>query len=305
MVSVGAVTETLVSIERLIAGRFDDDLTGDAGTNVLTGGDGDDRLVGLEGNDALNGGPGDDLLDGGEGSDLIVYPNATSDLRVDLDMGVAYAEHGQDELVDIERVTAGAGNDELLGSDGRNVFSGGPGDDRIDGRDGDDRVLYLDAPADVDADLAAGTAQVMDETDTLIAIEELVGSSYDDRLAGDAADNVLEGRGGADRLIGGGGSDRLDGGPGDDELVGGAGADRFVFRDDPEDKLGGRDALQDFVPGTDLVDLTGVEGLADFGDLLAASGADGADTVIDLDSGSALRLVGVAPGALDATDFLF
>ncbi|MDA7965354.1 CHRD domain-containing protein [Ruegeria sp.] len=63
------------------------------------------------------------------------------------------------------------------------------------------------------------------ETDTLISIENVVGSDDDDVLVGDANDNVLNGLDGNDVLSGLGGNDVLNGGEGDDILAGGGGVD--------------------------------------------------------------------------------
>jgi hypothetical protein len=52
-IRIGNETDTLVSIENLIAGRGNDTLTGDSSANILNGG---------LGNDILSGGGGDDLL---------------------------------------------------------------------------------------------------------------------------------------------------------------------------------------------------------------------------------------------------
>ena len=53
-------------------------------------------------------------------------------------------------------------------------------------------------------------------SDTLISIENLTGSAFNDTLTGDASDNVISGRAGNDTLNGGGGDDTLDGGAGTD-----------------------------------------------------------------------------------------
>ncbi len=58
--SATGMSETLTSIENLIAGSGNDVLTGNAAANRLQGG---------EGNDVLEGGLGDDVLEGGAGSD--------------------------------------------------------------------------------------------------------------------------------------------------------------------------------------------------------------------------------------------
>ncbi|QDU68546.1 PKD domain-containing protein [Engelhardtia mirabilis] len=81
--------------------------------------------------------------------------------------------------------------------------------DTIDGGAGVDTVDYSAVDGAVDVDLAAGTASGAG-MDTLIDIENVVGTAHDDSLVGDAGDNVLEG---------GSGNDVLDGGDGDDTLL--------------------------------------------------------------------------------------
>src|SRR5262249_52769750 len=65
--TVGAGTDTLVSIENLRGGSFNDVLVGDGGAN---------RLEGNFGNDVLRGLAGADTLDGGLGFDRASYSNA-------------------------------------------------------------------------------------------------------------------------------------------------------------------------------------------------------------------------------------
>ena len=52
--------------------------------------------------------------------------------------------------------------------------------------------------------------------DTLVSIEDLAGSDYNDVLIGNDADNNLHGIDGDDRLMGGAGADKLTGGDGID-----------------------------------------------------------------------------------------
>lgn len=69
--------------------------------------------------------------------------------------------------------------------------------------------------------------------DTLVSIENLVGSDYDDYLRGNNESNRLEGRAGNDRILGEGGDDILMGGAGKSVLEGGAGNDTADFSDNP------------------------------------------------------------------------
>lgn len=116
------------------------------------------------------------------------------------------------------------GDDRICGGPDADRIDGGSGNDLISGGDGQDWVIYKGAPGPVTVDLAAGTATGFG-SDTLLSIEHVVGSAFDDTLTGDAGRNVLRGRGGADLLRGAGGDDLLTGGPGPDTLLGGSGAD--------------------------------------------------------------------------------
>lgn len=63
--------------------------------------------------------------------------------------------------------------------------------------------------------------------DTLISIENAIGTAGDDSIVGSKVANRLEGRGGNDALAGGDGADILSGGEGIDKLDGGDGADKL------------------------------------------------------------------------------
>ena len=68
-------------------------------------------------------------------------------------------------------------------------------------------------------------------SDTLNAIENLSGSTYDDSLTGNGNANRISGAQGNDFLDGGADNDTLDGGAGNDRLWGGTGADSLVGGD--------------------------------------------------------------------------
>ena len=95
--------------------------------------------------------------------------------------------------------------------------------------------------------------------DTRSLIENAVGGSGNDKLTGNHAANLLKGGAGADRLSGLGGSDILDGGAGADFLLGGAGADVFNFNSTQDSPTNARDTIQDFVRGSEHIDLHNID----------------------------------------------
>lgn len=158
-------------------------------------------VVGTPGDDVLTGSPGPDVIVGLEGNDTI------------------------DALDGNDSVCGGDGNDTVRGGPGHDDLEGSAGDDVIDGGDGGDSANFHYAPAPIDANLGGGTALGWG-TDTLVAIEHLVGSNgFGDRLTGTDLFNVLDGRGGDDVLLGAGGGDLLDGDAGNDTMDGGLGQD--------------------------------------------------------------------------------
>ena len=139
------------------------------------------------------------------------------DTWIERAVGGAGDDHITGNIIDNDLV-GNAGDDTLLGGPGNDTLHGGPGRDILDGHTGSDTADYSDSPAGVDVRLDANTASGGDATgDTLISIENLTGSSYQDTLTGDAGDNTLEG---------GPGADRLEGGPGQDTAAYTASADR-------------------------------------------------------------------------------
>jgi Ca2+-binding RTX toxin-like protein len=176
------------------------------------------------------GGLGDDTMDGGAGVDTASYANASAGVTVNL--GLTAQQNtvgaGLDTLANFENLTGSNLNDTLIGNALANVISGGLGNDSIDGGGGVDTASYATAGAAVNASLATGIVSGGAGSDTLISIENLVGSNFNDTLTGNAGVNVLTG------------------GAGSDVLSGGAGADLFVFNS----KVGA-DTISDFLSGTD------------------------------------------------------
>jgi Ca2+-binding RTX toxin-like protein len=184
-------------------------------------------LLGTTGNDVLLGGDQDDSLHGGEGDDVL---------------------------------SGGAGNNDLYGDSGNDVLFSGAGNDVLDGGSGNNTASYALAESGV----VVSTAELGPQhtggagTDTLIDIQNLIGSNFNDRLTGDYENNVINGGLGHDVLIGG---------LGNDTLTGGAGSDTFKWLAGDS----GHDKVTDFSFGSDTLDLS---------QLLQGAGA-GADSLDD------------------------
>ena len=122
------------------------------------------------------------------------------------------------------------GADELNGGEGNDILNGGAGNDTLNGGNGNDTASYIDATSAVTVSVN-GNNQVTGGagTDSLINMENLIGSSYGDTLTGDGNANILSGLAGDDTLVGNGGADVLIGGAGNDTMSGGAGEDVFLW----------------------------------------------------------------------------
>ncbi|AXC49651.1 hypothetical protein DRW48_08065 [Paracoccus suum] len=260
-------------------------LYGRGGNDSLIGGAGSDSLNGGYGNDVLQGGAGNDTLVGGPGSDTAVYLGADA-VRVDLRLtgaqliGVSF---GYDLLQTVEHVSAGSGDDELIGDDAGNRLTGGTGadtlignggSDTLDGGAGDD-IYYADsADLVIEGEDAGFDTVISAEAATLLANLDAL------RLTGTASitgtgndlDNLIIGNDGQNTLAGGAGADTLQGGLGND-----------VYEWDGEDLIveaagGGIDTLRAEVDAA-LPDEVEVLVLAGYG-LLSGTGNGLANRII-------------------------
>jgi Ca2+-binding RTX toxin-like protein len=98
-----------------------------------------------------------------------------------------------------------AGNDSLYGGNYQDMLVGGDGDDYIDGGAGSDNIAYHTASTGVTVNLSITGAQntVGAGIDTLLNVENILGSSYNDHLTGNAANNRFQSMGGNDVIDGG------------------------------------------------------------------------------------------------------
>ena len=205
-------------------------------------------------------------LYGTAGDDLMTGPNVPMATG-----GYLYGLEGNDYLVGY------GGDDKLYGGEGDDILEGGWNVDYLDGGSNGtagDTVRYARSGAGVIVDLRAtgpNTTSPGDaNSDTLVNIENLVGSNFADTLTGndganrlDGLDgnNVLYGKGGDDVLVTGSGTDRLYGELGDDNMAAGDGNDQAWGGDGRDIVSGGAgddqiwgDAGDDRLLGGDGVD---------------------------------------------------
>ncbi|WP_067517692.1 calcium-binding protein [Endozoicomonas ascidiicola] len=225
-------SDTLTNIENVTGTEFDDDITGDNQDNVLRGGDGDDKLYGGEGNDTLHGGAGADILDGQGGTgDTVDYSGENEQLVATLDGSVTIGGRADDTLLNIEnltgtnlddtitgngsantltgldgddRISGAAGDDILNGGAGNDTLIGGSGTDTLNGGEGHDAADYSGQTNGIEVRYSGTNLSVVDDssnTDTLISIENFIGSNNDDTFRVTSSSNEFEGNGGDDTII--------------------------------------------------------------------------------------------------------
>src|SRR5262245_8001699 len=178
-------------------------------------------------------------------------------------MAKVYGTNGNDFIYDPwgfmgnDTIYGYNGDDRIYGLSGDDTLTGGAGADYLDGGIGTyDFARYDDSTTGVFVSLRTGHGSWgTAEGDTLVGIEGLEGSSYDDILEGDdgvsagaIVDDWLYGEDGNDWIYGGGGSDALYGGGGDDTILGGADRD-WLYAGVDHDRVHGH-AGEDYLDGS-------------------------------------------------------
>ena len=273
--------DSLVNFQNIIGSDFADSLVGDSGDNSIAGGAGDDTLLGADGSDTLSGGAGSDSLDGGAGVNTADYSGDPGAVSVDLSAGTATdGFSGADSLANIQNVVGSAYDDllkgdavdnSIFGGDGNDTLIGAPGNytiggDTLDGGAGINTVDYSGDAMGVSVDLAAGTASDgSGGADSLVNIQNIIGSSFGDGLVGDDAANVITGGAGDDSLFGAGGDDTLIGGQGNDSFNGAAGVNTVDYSGDPAG------VTVDLASGTATDGWGGSDALANVGNVIGSA----------------------------------
>jgi Ca2+-binding RTX toxin-like protein len=206
-VDAGAGNDTVVG------SSGNDSIFGREGDDSLAGGDGDDYIVGEGGNDTLIGGAGNDLLVDGDGNETV--DGGAGDDRYLLQLFPPVNNFrftfSTDQLKSIEAVSIyvlpGLSNDvidigNLTSSVLTNDVSAGAGDDTVVGSSGADNFYGEDG-----SDILIGG----------LGADSLLGGNGADLLLGGEGNDSLEGGEGSDILVGSNGDlDTLMGGVGDD-----------------------------------------------------------------------------------------
>lgn len=276
--------------DQISGGSGNDEIEGGRGEDFLFGGEGNDEILGGRGVDSVFGGAGNDVFTvsgsdeydnvrGGDGIDTLDHSaSSISGTTIDFSIrsitgegtgGISLALEG------IEIFKDGRGSNTII-SDGSGSYNGGAGDDLMVsnegaeimvGGSGIDTIDHTRITGAYDFDMTTGETSIADESFTGFEnaktnrganiIEGTEGANEistgrgRDVLNGNGGDDILRGAKGKDRLFGGDGDDILIGGKAKDILNGGAGADTFVFA-----AKQGKDVIQDFEDGVDLIDLS-------------------------------------------------
>ncbi len=282
----------------VIYGRAGNDyFVGNAGNDTLFGELGDDTFEATsltDGSDFIDGGSSSES--NGDTIDyskiLRITDGTTGGITVDLkdqdgtSTATVVVNSGNNDTIDnIENVFGTQNNDTIYGNDTKNTlygnsgddtFRGGLGNDYIDGgASGEtigDTVDYSYSSSAIKVDLSDSTvvaivdinsdgifSSTIDEKDTLVDIENILGSTGNDTITGDSNKNILSGNAGQDTLNGNAGQDTLNGGTGNDYLNGGADLDTLRGEDGDDTLIGGsgNDIL---IGGNHTIDSTGTQG---------------------------------------------
>lgn len=212
---------------------LDNLLVGNAGANVLRGQAGNDTITAGDGNDVVIDRRGNDVLDGGLGQDTLSFADTTTSIHINLALTTTQSIGkglGSDVISGFEHAIGSVQSDVLRGNalanglrglGGDDFFYADLGNDTLDGGTGSDTVSFIMAGAGVTVDLEFVGAQLIGGgrgTDSLISIENVIGSNFSDALRGTAGDNLLRAGNGNDVLYTSSGNDTINGGAGIDTL---------------------------------------------------------------------------------------
>ena len=326
----GSWADTLVNIEAIRTGDGDDEIRGSDGDDQFVHA----AAAGRGGFDTYEGGSGHDVVDFSEFGAAVaidlkntIQVSTNDSFSAEIAVPVreaptpgssvlgtqsSAATRNVAALSGIEEIILTDFDDSYLGSDGADTMRAGRGDDKLVGRGGDDVIdggsgsdtvdysretgeLLLDNGWGIVVNLNGGQSRdTHGAFDTLLRIENAIGTYAGDFMVGSEANNVLVGRDGDDQIFGFAGTNMLEGGRGNDSLFGGRGDDIMLGGEGGDQFLGGAgDDYLDGGNGFDWID-TGagrrqflLDGVISDGTTMtgtaAATQAQGTDTLLSIE----------------------
>jgi VCBS repeat-containing protein len=327
----------------LDGGEGNDFIEGGEGEDTIDGGDGDDTIDGGDDNDTISVGGGSNTVIASGGDDSIDvtgafgtffdYTGAPVTIDIDVNLGpasgtVTKGPYGTDTITGIDTLSVDEDGLGFRTADGNDTFNvdvdpdlfiqidGGLGNDTVSVTNGSVRVSYLSNGSGItyvsnDGARVSGTVTGADAgTDTLVNVNEIRGTEFDDTFTGGDGNERFILRGGNDTVDGGGGFDtvrfdrsgigpvtvdlvagtatgtsngiafshqltdieRIRGSRQDDDVISGAGADETL------EGLGGNDILNGRGGNDTLVG-------GDGNDTFVFAASDGVDTITDFEDG--------------------
>ena len=170
-------------------------------------------LTGNSANNTLNGSAGADTMLGGDGSDLYYVDNTGDQVIETLTGGtgdtiISTINWTLGDNIEVLRLL-GSGAINGTGNTLSNTLYSGDGDNVLDGGAGNDNLSYGYATSGVTVNLGITTSQntLGSGIDTILNIENLIGSTFNDNFIGNIGNNILVGSKGNDTLNGGTGND--------------------------------------------------------------------------------------------------
>ncbi len=244
-----------VSVSLQTGTGWSDDASGDRLNSIesLRGSRFGDFLYGNSDHNIIEGGAGADVIAAAGGNDWVSYENAAGAIAVNLAITVDSGWAGDaagDDISGVENIRGSAFNDYLYGDAGANILRGDGGGDVLYGGANSDTIYYSTSTAAVVVDLSTNSALGGDaQGDTLVSVENVFATAFNDALIGDSASNTLVGWLGVDTLTGNGGNDIF----------------RWSSLNESGSGAGARDIVTDFwrVHG-DRLDVSGIDAHAFF-----------------------------------------
>ncbi|MFA7083614.1 MAG: hypothetical protein WC141_03655, partial [Arcobacteraceae bacterium] len=188
--------DTYHNIDDIIGSAYNDTIKGNNHKNIIDGGAGNDTIYGVAGDNILKGGAGYDMIYSGSGNDYI-------DGETDTDtVNYQNSEHGV--IVRLDKPKGDQDKDYVLSHENINIKYKDPFHENINGQN-----IY-------NVGTLEGSIGALKYKDTLVSIEDVIGSKFDDIIFGSGGTNYIEGMGGDDKIFSGGGINFIDGGAGSD-----------------------------------------------------------------------------------------